>query len=247
MGTAIRIELAHGDARSALPDVFAWFREVDTRFSLYQPHSEMSRLARGEVRISDVHPDICTVLELCEDVRVSSGGVFDVKRHRPDGLLDPTGLVKGWSVDRAGMMLLAAGTDDWSINAGGDILTHGHPGPGREWRIGIQHPRRRDAIAFVIGGADLAVATSGTYERGEHIIDPRGPAVPHPILSVTVVGPDLALADAYATAAFLMGDQAARWLASLPGYEGCVITADDRVISTPGMDRYRESRGAIVD
>ncbi len=243
MGTVIRAELAEGGGREPLlDDVFDWFREVDARFSLYRPDSEMSRVARGELPESDAHPDIREVIDACEAVWVRSGGAFDIRKHRPDGLLDPSGLVKGWSVDRAASLLDAAGISDWSINAGGDILVRGNPSPGKPWRIGIQHPRRSDAIATVVSGTDMAVATSGAYERGDHIIDPRGSAALDLILSVTVVGPQLALADAYATAAFSMGDDAARWIASLSDYEGCVITASDRVIWTEGMDRYRDPR-----
>jgi thiamine biosynthesis lipoprotein len=241
MGTVIRIELVDGRDRDPLVEqVFAWFREVDARFSLYRADSEMSRVARGELREPDAHPDIREVIDECEAVWVRSEGAFDIRSHRADGLLDPTGLVKGWSADRAGAMLLAAGVRDWSVNAGGDILVHGHPHPGQDWRIGIQHPRRREAIATVVVGSDLAVATSGDYERGDHIVDPRGRTAPGSLLSVTVVGPSLALADAYATAAFSMADEAPGWIASVPDYEGVVITAEDRVIRTEGMDRFRE-------
>jgi len=239
MGTAIRIELADGYGREELiSDVFAWFREVDARFSLFRPDSEMSRVARGELRESDAHPDIREVIDDCEAVWVKSGGAFDIRNHRPDGLLDPTGLVKGWSVDRAGSMMLASGAADWSLNAGGDILVRGSPRTGDAWRIGIQHPRQRDAVAAVVIGTDLAVATSGNYERGEHIVDPYRAALSDDLLSVTVVGPRLALADAYATAAFSMAGQAAAWIASQPDYEGIVITASDRVILTEGMEAY---------
>jgi len=241
MGTAIRVELVDGrDREELLDEVFSWFREVDTRFSLYRPDSEMSRVARGELRESEAHPDIRAVIDECEAVWVRSDGAFDIRSHRPDGLLDPTGLVKGWSVDRAGSLLLAADVSDWSINAGGDILVHGRPGPGQVWRIGIQHPRQRDAIAAVVAATDLAVATSGTYERGDHIIDARSGSTLDTLLSVTVVGPSLALADAYATAAFSMADGAARWIASVDDYEGLVVTAGDRLILTEGMDRYRD-------
>ena len=178
MGTAIRVEIeSAGVDESSASGVFAWFRQVDERFSMFRADSEMSHLARGEVRASDVHADIREVLDLCEDVRVRSSGAFDIRRHRDDGLLDPTGLVKGWSVDRAGALLLEAGLGAWSINAGGDILVHGHSATGPMWRIGIQHPQRADAIAAVISGTDMAVATSGAYERGEHIVDPRGSGV----------------------------------------------------------------------
>ena len=175
MGTAIRVEVVAASVDSSIiAAVFAWFREVDERFSMYQTDSEMSRLARGEIEVSGAHPDIAAVLDLCEQVRLTSGGAFDIGRHRADGLLDPTGLVKGWSVDRAAAILVAAGVEGWSINAGGDILTHGRSELESSWRIGIQHPRQRDAIAAVVSGTDIAVATSGAYERGEHIVDPRG-------------------------------------------------------------------------
>ena len=238
MGTAIRVELPDGRLGSVLDRVFAWFREVDARFSLYRTDSEMSQLARGEIAQTDVHQDIREVLDQCEVVRVRSGGTFDVRRHRADGLLDPTGLVKGWSVDRAGVILSAAGVRDWSIDAGGDIRTCGRPSPGAAWRVGIQHPLRRDAIAAVISGTEMAVATSGAYERGDHIVDPHASGAPSQLLSATVVGPELAFADAYATAAFAMGRDAARWIASIPDYEGGVITSAERVIWTAGMDRY---------
>ncbi len=238
MGTAIRVELPDGRLGPVLGEVFAWFREVDARFSLYRTDSEMSRLARGELSETDVHQDIREVLDQCEVVRVRSGGSFDVRRHRADGLLDPTGLVKGWSVDRAGSILNAAGVSDWSIDAGGDVRTHGRPAPGAAWRVGIQHPLRRDAIAAVISGTDMAVATSGAYERGDDIVDPIDSGTPGQLLSVTVVGPELALADAYATAGFVMGQDAARWIASIPDYEGGVVTSAERVIWTAGMDRH---------
>jgi thiamine biosynthesis lipoprotein len=242
MGTAIRVELVGEPAQGDVADeVFGWFREVDTRFSLFKADSEMSRIARGELSEVEAHPDIHEVLGLCEAVRVRSGGAFDARRHRDDGLLDPTGLVKGWSVDRAGDILRSAGATDWSINAGGDILVHGLPRPGELWRIGIQHPQRRDAIAAVIQATDAAVATSGAYERGQHIVDPRGSRPRDALQSVTVVGPTLALADAYATAAYAMGDGAAAWIAGLAGYEGGVITTSDRILWTEGMVAYLSS------
>jgi thiamine biosynthesis lipoprotein len=86
---------------------------------------------------------------------------------------------------------------------------------------------------------DGAVATSGEYERGAHIIDPHTGAPPSGLMSVTIVGPDLALADAYATAAFAMGADGPAWTATLAGYEAMCITSDRRVLSTPGFERYR--------
>jgi thiamine biosynthesis lipoprotein len=121
-------------------------------------------------------------------------------------------------------------TGEYAINAGGDIRTKG------TWRIGIQHPFERQAVAKVLEGADLAVATSGAYERGEHVLDPHAGAPPSGILSVTVTGPELGTADAYATAAFAMGGhRAGNWTARLRGYEAMTILADGRVLLTPGF------------
>lgn len=244
MGTAIRVEVIGEVQDELLDEVFAWFREVDQRFSMFRTDSEMNRLAHGELHLDDVHAHVRQVLRMCDDVRAASAGVFDIRRHRPDGLIDPTALVKGWSVDHAGLILTADGVLDWSINAGGDVLVHGRPTPGEPWRVGIQHPRRPDAAAAILQVTDAAVATSGAYERGEHVTDARGLTAPGALLSATVVGPELGLADAYSTAAFAMGADAARWLAQLPGYEGLVITDDRRVIWTEGLrgllDRPRE-------
>ena len=80
---------------------------------------------------------------------------------------------------------------------------------------------------------DLAVATSGLYERGGHIVDGRTGTVPSGLRSVTVVGPTLALADAYATAAFAMGEDGLAWVAAQPGFGAVGITTADRLVWTP--------------
>ena len=111
--------------------------------------------------------------------------------------------------------------------------------PGRRWRLGIRHPERPDLVAAVVEVSDAAVATSGKYERGDHIVDPHNGRPVVTLASATVVGPSMTVADGYATAAFAMGERAIRWLAGLAGYTGCVITADGRLRSTSGFDRLR--------
>jgi FAD:protein FMN transferase len=99
-------------------------------------------------------------------------------------------------------------------------------------------------VAWVIETGDLGVATSGEYERGRHVVDPHTGRSPEGILSVTVTGPDLATADAYATAAFAMGAVLAQhWTARLRGYEALTILTDGRVLSTP---RFPEAVGAAA-
>jgi thiamine biosynthesis lipoprotein len=218
----------------AIDEVFGWLRLVDERFSTFKPESEISRIDRGELSPEDAHEDVRLVLERCEELRVETGGYFDV-RAGETRRLDPSGLVKGWSVDRAAAVLERAGATSYSVNAGGDIRLRGGALPERSWRVGIQHPLDRSAIAAVIEARDLAIATSGAYERGDHVTDPHTQRPSRGVLSVTVTGPDLATADAYATCAFAMGARGARWTAGLADYEAMTILADGRVLSTRGF------------
>src|SRR3954447_17273258 len=160
-----------------------------------------------------------------------TNGYFSV---RPNGRLDPSGFVKGWAIAGAAERLRAAGAERFCINAGGDVYAAGRP-----WRVGIRHPEDLESLAAVVTAEDVAVATSGEYEQGAHIVDPHTGARPEGLLSVTIIGPDPALADAYATAAFAMGEAGPAWTASLEGYDAMCITADHRVLSTPGFDRHR--------
>ena len=110
---------------------------------------------------------------------------------------------------------------------------------GVPWKVGVAHPFAPDAVALVLQGDDLAVATSGTTERGHHITDPRTGVAADELLTVTVAGPELARADAYATAAFAMGLEGLRWVDALPGYCAAGITHDARLVTTRGLDRIR--------
>lgn len=240
MGTIISLYLPGGGADSAAADAaFDWFHEVDRRFSPYRPESEVSCVIRGQIPLAQVSADLREVFEMAEAVEILSGGAFDIGAHRGDGRPDPTGIVKGWSVDRAGAILAAAGIDRFYISAGGDVLVRGGQESGLPWRVGIAHPFAPDAVALVLQGHDLAVATSGTTERGRHIIDPHAGEAANELLTVTVAGPDLARADAYATAAFAMGVAGLRWIEALPGYYAAGITHDARLVTTRGLDRLR--------
>ncbi len=166
--------------------------------------------------------------------KVTGRGYFDVRAASPE-TLDPSGLVKGWSVDRAAAILDEAGLSNYAINAGGDLLLRGGAWPATQWRVGIQHPLLRDQICATVEARNAAVATSGSYARGNHVLDPHTRQPPTGVLSVTVVGPELATADAYATAAFAMGRPGIHWTARLRGYEAMTILSDETILSTPGF------------
>ena len=235
MGMPIGIAL--GDAESGgVEAAFDWLREVDAIFSTYRDDSDISRLDRGELTLADCRPEVDEVLTRCLALERATGGFFSV---RAAGRLDPSGLVKGWAVAGAAERLADAGLANFCINAGGDVIARGRPAPDRLWRVGIRHPVDLDRLAAVLAVEDMAVATSGEYERGAHIVDPHTGAPPAGLLSVTVVGPDLAAADAYATAAFAMGAGGPAWTTRLAGYDAMCIPSDHRVLSTPGFARHR--------
>ncbi len=236
MGMPVIADVRDEDADPrVLDDVYAWLRRVDATFSTYREDSEISRINRGELAPADADPDVRAVLARCEELREETNGYFDVRAPSP-GSLDPSGLVKGWSIERAAAILDEAGVRNYALNAGGDLVLRGRAAPEWTWRVGIQHPRERDAVAHVIETRNLAVATSGEYERGRHVLDPHTGKPPTGLLSVTIAGPELGTADAYATAAFAMGaTRAIHWTSRLRGYKAMLILDDDRVLSTPGF------------
>jgi FAD:protein FMN transferase len=240
MGTAISLDLRDQTVSPAAIDAaFDHLRDIDRRFSTWKAESEISRLGRGELSAEDCSQDVRVVLERCDHLRAATCGFFDIRSHRLDGRLDPSGFVKGWAAESAAGILEAAGARNFCLNAGGDVIARGEPTPGRPWRIGIRHPELPDRLATVIEARDVAVATSGGYERGDHIIDPHTGRPPSGLLSLTVVGPALSEADAYATAAFAMGPEGLTWIDSVPGYAGCMITAERRLVWTSGFARFK--------
>ena len=229
MGMPVRMLVRDAVAPAALDDAFAWLRWVDATFSTYDPRSEICRIQRGALSPAAAHPLVRAVLDRCTVLRDETGGAFDATAPL-GGPPDPTGLVKGWAVDRAARILADAGARDFCLDAAGDVLVRGGP-----WRVGIRHPRRRDRLAAALTLRDGAVATSGAYERGPHIVDPATRRPAEGALSVTIVGPELGTADAYATAAFALGARGPAWTATLAGHEAMTVVPGDEVLATPGF------------
>ncbi|MED7825478.1 FAD:protein FMN transferase [Streptomyces chiangmaiensis] len=240
MGTVVSFDVRGGEpeaVRTALEEAIAGLHRVDEVFSTYREDSQVSRLARGEVTVEQCDPEVAEVLALGAEAERLSNGWFST---RYEGRIDPTGIVKGWAVERAARHLAATGAEGVSVNGGGDVQMYGMPGPHRPWRVGIADPLFPGGLAAVVsaaGARELAVATSGTAERGAHIVDPRtGRSAVTDLVAVTVVGPRLTWADAWATAAFAMGSrQAPAWLESLPDVEALLITTGSEVRCTGGL------------
>jgi thiamine biosynthesis lipoprotein len=240
MGTVFSFDVRGGEpevVRAALDQAVAQLHRVDEVFSTYRDTSQISRLARGELTVAECAPEVDEVLQLGAEAERLSDGWFSTTY---EGRLDPTGIVKGWAAERAAQLLRAAGVGGVSVNGGGDVQMFGAPGPHRPWRVGVSDPLRPGGLAAVISAAgtdELAVATSGTAERGTHIVDPRtGKSAVTDLVAVTVVAPRLTWADCWATAAFAMGSrEGLAWLESLPDVEALLITAGDEVRCTGGL------------
>jgi thiamine biosynthesis lipoprotein len=236
MGTVFTLDIRdEGDWHDAVQDAVSWLHQVDTVFSTYRPSSDISRMQSGKLRGVDAHPDVRTVLELCAQVQTTTDGHFSA---RLNGKIDPTGLVKGWAVERASEILRRHGSVNHAVNGGGDLQLAGESEPGRAWRVGIADPRDRSRVLTVVTGRDFAVASSGTSERGQHILDPSTGQAPHGYVSATVIGPSLTFADPYATAAFVMGRAAADWVRTVDGYEAMLVSADGAVSSSAEWSKF---------
>jgi thiamine biosynthesis lipoprotein len=236
MGTVVSFDLrpqglAAEITRAALREACAALHGADACFSLYRPGSSLSRLRRGELALEDAPEDIREVLALSRRVRELSGGWFD-PWGMADGF-DPTGLVKGWAAARALRILERSGVGAAMINAAGDIAACGRPAPDRRWRVGVRAPEAADRLCCVLA-LDGAVATSGQYERGPHVLDPRTGGPASAARSATVAGPDLTVADGLATGLLVAGR---RGLSSIvaAGYEAMIIDADGALVHTSGF------------
>jgi thiamine biosynthesis lipoprotein len=237
MGTVVSFD-APLSARDdgSLDSALMWLHWVDRVFSPYRPDSDVSLLASAEVAVDACAPEVAEVLAACAFVRHLSGGYFT---SSPGGQFDPSGYVKGWAIERAATILTQAGSASHLVNGGGDVQCVGGRSAGEPWRVGVADPFRPGGLALVVTARDRAVATSGTAERGAHIINPVTGRAAEGLASITVTGPRLALADACATAAFAMGPELAReWTESLEDHEAFAITATGDTWQTAGFGNH---------
>jgi len=197
--------------------------DADDLFSAWKPESPVSKLRRGVATLDDMPEDVLEVLTLCASAREMSKGWFN-PWAMPGGV-DPTGYVKGWAAQRALRCLDHDGVVGAMVNAAGDIATRGSPGADVPFRIGITDPRAQGRLACVID-VQAAIATSGTYERGQHLIDPFSGRPGARASSASVVGPDLGVADALATALAVAGRDFLELLEGVGDYEGLAFESD---------------------
>jgi thiamine biosynthesis lipoprotein len=234
MGTVISLH-APDAPEDAAGRFFAEIRTLERNLSRFRHDSEVMRLERGELALDDASPQVREVLVRCDVLRSATDGAFD---HRPvvDGrqLLDPNAFAKGWIIEQALLHLQFAGVSSYFVNAGGDVVVGAAPPGQSSWRVGITHP---DDPGSVFATADLdraAIATSGRYERGDHIRSTSS-GRDDELTSVSVVGPELATADALATAVFASGEPRPRWWLGDSPYGIIAVAASGRVRFTENL------------
>jgi thiamine biosynthesis lipoprotein len=237
MGMPITIEIVEDGLQDLVDDAFGYFATVDQRFSPFKPDSEVSALIRRPLPLADLSTDLREVLAIASRTKRETLGYFDIRR--PDGRLDPTGIVKGWAVRNAAQRIEAAGSRHFFVDAGGDIQSRGKTAKGEDWKIGIRNPFNDREIIKAVAPRGRGIATSGTYVRGQHIYDPHRPGRPiDDIVSLTVIGPDVLEADRFATAAFAMGKAGIHFLEELPGLEGYVVDLNGIATQTSGFKAF---------
>jgi len=234
----VTVHVADAGARNAAIDaVFEDFTLLDRTFSPFIRASAVSRINQGELRSEDAGQLVNQAIDLCRLYEQATDGFFSAWI---DGQFDPSGLIKGWAIDRGCSILESSGYRNYYVDAGGDVQTRGQ-NDGASWRVGIRHPVERDKVVRVVLASGLAVATSGTYEKGQHILDPHTREPVDTWLSFTVVGPDILQADVLATACFAMGIAGLDFVSHRAGYEAYAIDKQLCAAYTPGFDAMSDS------
>jgi thiamine biosynthesis lipoprotein len=253
MGTVFSIAVPD----SVEPKIFeaAWseacelLRRIEEIYSPFIPDSPVSRIRDGRLGPADLswQPDLSAeeaedfreILGLCAQLRHESDGAFDAWFVGDPPNFDPCGAVKGWAAERASALLVERGVVAHLLNAGGDVRVRA---VGRAtWNVGVEDPHRPDRMLLSLPVREGAVATSGTRQRGSHVWDPLRRRPAEGLAQVTIVGPDLALADGYATAAMAMGERARGFLTELGArgpYQGFTVDEAQGVWWTEGFEEH---------
>jgi FAD:protein FMN transferase len=237
MGMPICVDVGGNDAARRIEDVFDYFDAVERQFSTYKDDSEISAFNASKISFAQLTPSMREVLAIAELTKAESEGHFDVLR--PDGVVDPSGIVKGWAIRNAAMQLRAAACRNFFVDAGGDAQTEGKNDNGEQWRIGIRNPFDEQEVVKIVALSGKGIATSGTSARGQHIYNPlkRGAAIDD-IVSLTVIGPDVLEADRFATAAFAMGADGIYFIEERRGLEAYMIDSHGLATQTSGFGAF---------
>jgi FAD:protein FMN transferase len=236
MGMPVTIEIADLNAEiEVFEEVFDYLISVDERFSVYKKNSEITLYNEGKITKENLSEEMKKVLKLAEETKNKTDGFFDIVYG---GKIDPSGLVKGWAIYNASIILHKKGFKNFYVEIAGDIEVAGLNNEGQKWAIGIRNPFNKKENVKVVYLSDCGIATSGNYERGKHIYNPKEKKPAEEIASLTVIGPNIYEADRFATACFAMGEKGIYFIEQLPGFEGYLIDKNKIATFTSGFEKY---------
>lgn len=235
MGMPVTVEVVDVSSKKDLSEIFSYFIWVDQKFSTYKKTSEISKINAKKLPKEKYSKEMKEILSLCEKTKKQTDGFFDISQN---GKLDPSGIVKGWAILNAANILKKKGFTNFYVDAGSDIQISGNNSEGEKWRLGIKHPFVKNQIVKVLSLTNCGVATSGIYERGNHIFNPKTKRYSDEIVSLTVIGPNILEADRFSTGAFPMGKLSINFIEKTTGLEGYMIDKDGIGTSTSGLSKY---------
>jgi thiamine biosynthesis lipoprotein len=238
MGMPITVDIIAEDGPTVtflLNKCFDEFRRVDEIFSTYKTTSEIAKLNRHEITLESASQETRDVLTTCEELKAKTQGFFDISYR---GVLDPSGYVKGWSIARVEDILRRAGAQNFVVSAGGDMVCAGRRADGSAWVVGIANPSNPSQSIKNLQLSNKSIATSAAYERGEHIYNPLSRSAASGLVSVSVVGDDIIIADVYATTIFAMGKAGIDWVQEQTEYAAYIVTDENTAVLTPNLQPY---------
>lgn len=233
MGMPVTVKIIDAGATSEdIQEVFAYFNYIDKKFSTYKRDSEISQINRGVVNNVDYSNEMKKILELSDQTKKETNGYFDIYLN---GIIDPSGIVKGYAIWQASKILEKKGHQNFYVEIAGDIQVFGKNEKGESWKVGIQNPFNPEEIIKIVKISNKGIATSGNYQKGLHILNPKTKLAADEIASISVIGPNVYEADRFATAAFVMGEKGIEFIEELKGFEGYMVKNNKIAVMTSGF------------
>jgi thiamine biosynthesis lipoprotein len=218
MGMPVSIDIPDATSSDVFQQIFDFFKHVDEQFSTYKESSEVSLFAKGAIPKSALSTELLFVMEQCDYYEKLTDGYFSAYYA---GTFDPSGYVKAWAIDTASTLLTNLGFDTFLINVAGDMVARGD---ARKWNLAVQDPFDTQAILGTVLLTNKAIASSGSYVRGNHIFDPHTKTNDTDLISITIYGDSIVKADVFATACTAMGfDRARAFLQTHPDYAALLV------------------------
>lgn len=234
MGMPVTLEIVDNPKEKVFQKIFDYFKYIDEKFSPYKQNSEVTKINDNSLKTANASSDLKKVLKLAQITKEKTNGYFDVYNKN---MFDPSGIVKGWAIHNASKILDKLSYQNYCIEAGGDIQTKGLNKDRNKWAIGIRNPFNLKEIVKIMHLNGEGIATSGIYERGNHIYNPKG-NIKNEIVSITIIAPNIYEADRFATSAFAMGQSGIEFIEKQKDLEGYMINKEGIATYTSGFDKY---------